>query len=416
MPANSWPNIEPGDGVPERHRAGDHRRCRDADGRAGTLLVAFLMGGYADGAATAHPPPPPSRPASRGSGSRSNSLFSTSRNSPPRLQPLARDEQDFLLGWIRRIASHPHPDRLAVRRRAPRAADAHGAAPDRGLGAAHLDVFDRSGLRHALRVMERSTPSTKRSMARRSRGRVRGIAAVMLNFVHGLSGRRLASSRAMPPAPTAKRSCCRAVIAALQPATTTFSSAKAMVAMMWAQTRFGSLRIDLRQLRPYDDPERASAALPGTGNAAAESLHRARTARPAPRDAATARAARITPCRQWQRFARNWRTRGHVDDSLRLLDAAYAEAECPQWRDQGELRPDAIAAARAARMDKEKIRLRVKLANCWNENTTAQPKPRPAGEVRPELKNRETEHENGLSTGTHPRWRPIAPPEGVRSC
>src|SRR5690606_19625948 len=68
----------------------------------------------------------------------------------------------------------------------------------------------------------------------------------------------------------------------------------------------------------------------------------------------------------WQALAGRLEGAG-VEASLALLAEAYALPDFPPRCWQGELRPEAVAAARAARLDREKARLRVKLAELVKE-------------------------------------------------
>ncbi len=117
----------------------------------------------------------------------------------------------------------------------------------------------------------------------------------------------------------------------------------------------------------------------------------------------------------WQPFEATLSAReATLDDSLALLAAAYEEADCPQWSDQGCLRPDAIAAARAARLDIEKARLRIKLAELLDEHKAQQADAPAAPETPPEL-NVEPRDENGqLDFDITLDDAPIAPPDGVK--
>jgi nitric oxide reductase NorD protein len=118
---------------------------------------------------------------------------------------------------------------------------------------------------------------------------------------------------------------------------------------------------------------------------------------------------------RWQRFESALAaSQATIDDSLALLDAAYDEAECPQWSDQGCLRPDAIAAARAARLEKEKARLRIKLAELLEEHQAAQPDPQAAAETPPELDVTPRDENGLLDFDITLDDAPIAPPDGVK--
>ncbi len=333
------------------------------------------------------------------------------------LEGLTRDEQDFILGWIRRIASTHITLAWQFGRRAPALLPRMERRLLEAWAVHTCDVFDRTGLQTALRVMEEVDSFDETQHRNDAAGALfEDIAPVLGNFVCGLSGRRLRIEKGEAAWTDGERIVLPPLIAALPSLDDNFQLAKATVALLWAQTRFGSLRVDFSALGArYADPERALARLH-----ALETLRlTARIARELPglhREMLRLR-ARLDPGLppRWQRFETMLGTsQAAVDDSLALLDAAYDEAECPQWSDQGSLRPEAIAAARAARLDKEKARLRIRLAELLEEHRAAQAAPQAAPETPPALAV-EPHDENGrLDFAITLDGAPLAPPDNVR--
>ncbi|HJX58677.1 MAG TPA: VWA domain-containing protein, partial [Thiobacillus sp.] len=333
------------------------------------------------------------------------------------LEPLARDEQDFILGWIRRIASTHITLAWQFGRRAPALLPRMERRLLEAWAVHTCDVFDRSGLQNALRVMEQVDTFDEDQHRHDAAGALfEDIAPVLGNFVCGLSGRRLRIEEGDAAWTDGERIVLPPLIAALPNLDDNFQLAKITVALLWAQTRFGSLRVDHAAIAAgYADPERALTRL-----YALETLRlTARIARELPglhRQMQRLRTLLDPPLPSgWQRFeAALAAEQATIDDSLALLDAAYDEAECPQWRDQGCLRPDAIAAARAARLDKEKARLRIKLAELLEEHTAAQPDPLSATETPPGLDVTPRDENGLLDFDITLDDAPIAPPEGVK--
>ncbi|OGU21270.1 MAG: nitric oxide reductase activation protein [Hydrogenophilales bacterium RIFOXYD1_FULL_62_11] len=333
------------------------------------------------------------------------------------LVQLAREEQDFILGWIRRIASTHITLAWQFGRRAP-ALLPHMELRLLEAWALHTcDVFDRTGLQNALRVMEQVDSFDAAQHQNDSAGALfEEIAPVLGNFVCGLSGRRLRIEQGDAAWTDGERIVLPPLIAARPDHADNFQLAKITVALLWAQTRFGTLRIDpVAAAASYPDPERALTHL-----YALEVLRlSARIARELPglhREMQRLRSlldAPLSPA--WQTFASQLAAPdATLDDSLALLGAAYAEAGCPHFSDQGCLRPDAITAARAARLEKEKARLRIKLADMLEEHQAAQSESRPAPETPPEFEVT-TQDENGqLDFEITLDDAPIAPPEGVK--
>ena len=333
------------------------------------------------------------------------------------LEPLTRDEQDFILGWIRRIASTHITLAWQFGRRAPALLPRMERRLLEAWAVHTCDVFDRTGLQNALRVMEQVDTFDEVQHRHDAAGALfDDIAPVLGNFVCGLSGRRLRIEEGDAAWTDGERIVLPPLIAALPNLDDNFQLAKITVALLWAQTRFGTLRIDHAAVAArYADPERALGRLH-----ALETLRlTARIARELPglhRQMQRLRTLLDPPLPSgWQRFETALAAeQATIDDSLALLDAAYDEAECPQWSDQGCLRPDAIAAARAARLDKEKARLRIKLAELLEEHTAAQPDPQAAADTPPELDVTPRDENGLLDFDITLDDAPIAPPEGVK--
>ncbi|MGK2951351.1 MAG: nitric oxide reductase activation protein NorD [Thiobacillus sp.] len=333
------------------------------------------------------------------------------------LTALTRDEQDFILGWIRRIASTHITLAWQFGRRAPALLPRMERRLLEAWAVHTCDVYDRTGLQHALRVMEQVDTFDEAQHEHDAAGALFDeIAPVLGNFVCGLSGRRLRIEEGDAAWTDGERIVLPPLIAALPNLGDNFQLAKATVALLWAQTRYGSLRIDHASIvASYADPERALARF-----YALETLRlTARIARELPglhRQMQRLRAL-LDPALPpgWQRFATVLADdQATPDDSLALLDAAYDETDCPQWTDQGCLRPDAIAAARAARLGKEKARLRIKLAELLEELQAAQPDQQAAAETPPELDVTPRDENGQLDFDITLDDAPIAPPDGVK--
>jgi nitric oxide reductase NorD protein len=333
------------------------------------------------------------------------------------LTKLARDEQDFILGWIRRIASTHITLAWQFGRRAPALLPRMERRLLEAWAVHTCDVFDRTGLQNALRVMEQVDTFDEAQHQHDAAGALfEDIAPVLGNFVCGLSGRRLRIEEGDAAWTDGERIVLPPLIAASPNLDDNFQLAKITVALLWAQTRFGTLRADHAAIAAnYADPERALTRL-----YALETLRlTARIARELPglhRQMQRLRAQldpELPP--GWQRFAATLAVdQATLDDSLALLVEAYDEADCPQWSDQGCLRPDAIAAARAARLDKEKARLRIKLAELLEEHAVAQPEPQSAAETPPELEVTPRDENGQLDFDITLDDAPIAPPDGIK--
>lgn len=333
------------------------------------------------------------------------------------LTALARDEQDFILDWIRRIASTHITLAWQFGRRAPALLPRMERRLLEAWAVHTCDVFDRTGLQNALRIMEQVDSFDEAQHRNDAAGTLfEDIAPVLGNFVCGLSGRRLRIEEGDAAWTDGERIVLPPLIAALPDLDDNFQLAKATVALLWAQTRFGSLRIDHAAIAAdYDDPERALSRLYAletmrlTARIARElpGLHRQMLRLRTLLDPA------LPPA--WRHIeARLATPDATLDDSLAMLGTAYDAPDCPQWSDQGCLRPDAIAAARAARLDKEKARLRIKLAELLAEHKASQTDSKLEAEAPPDLEVAPRDENGRLDFEITLDGAPLAPPDDVR--
>lgn len=329
------------------------------------------------------------------------------------LARLSRAEQDFVLDWVRRIATTHITLAFDFAKRAP---DLIRRFDQRVIEAwaVHLcDTYDRAGMYAALAVAGQVGQFMQQRQGQAAGALFEDIAPVLANFVHGLSGRRLKVEAGDAAWTDGERICLPAIFAALAERADNFRLAKATVAFLWAQTRFGSLRPDLAALcAAHPDPERALRQLHGL-----EALRlSARLARELPGLHREMRRLELEldaglPA-GWQALAGRLEGAG-VEASLALLAEAYALPDFPPRCWQGELRPEAVAAARAARLDREKARLRVKLAELVKEaRGHRSERPEAASDGRFEVA---TEDEDGcLDFEITLDGAPVAPPDDVR--
>jgi len=290
------------------------------------------------------------------------------------LAGLDRAAQDFILDWVRRIATthitlahrfaEQSPDLL--RRMDRRAIEAW---------AVHLcDVYDQAGMYAALDIVAKAGDFTQHRHEHAAGALFEDSAPILGNFVHGLSGRPLKVEQGETAYTDGERIVLPGIVAALASRTDNFKLTKAMVALLWAQTRFGSLRPDIGSVcANYADPIRALAQFHGL-----ETLRlTARLARELPglhRDMVRlGREIGDRLAEGWADLAAQLDADSEVVDSLALLDTAYALSDFIPFCYQGALNPEAVAAARAGRLEKEKTRLRVKLAKMAEEQNRRAP-------------------------------------------
>jgi len=335
-----------------------------------------------------------------------------------KLAALAEADQDFVLDWVKRVASSNLEVAWQFARRAPVLI----GRMDRRLMEAWVvgacDTYDREGLRQALQVLEEADHYGERQLEMTAGVLFEDLAGVLGNFVHGLSGRRLRMEQGESLYTDTEKIVLPGVIARFPVVADNFKLAKAAVALLWAQTRFGGFRADLAAaVAGFPDPVRALAQLHGL-----ETLRlSACIARELPglhRDMERLKSqlGEGLPA-GWETLARRLaEPQADLEDSLALLGEAVHLPDFKPWCYQGEIKPAAVAAAFAARQEKEKARLRVKLAELLEEHTRHQPG-QPPGEERAaaEFTAEVNDEADRLDMEITLDGAPIAPPEDVKA-
>ena len=334
------------------------------------------------------------------------------------LSQLAREEQDFFLNWMRRISTTniQISYQFAVR------ATAGLAHLDRRVieaWALHaMDTYDRAGLRAAIEVIEDVENFVHLSHANAEGAVFDEFSGILLTFVHGLSGRQLKIAQGDVPYTDSETLYLPAVVAEMEKAEDNFTLCKAMVAFQWAQTRFGSFRINFTEaLAAFEDPAFALQQFHGLETLRLEACLQ----RELPGLAREMQRLKLalgedqTVPDAWRSYAeRLAATDASVNDSLHLLAEAYHAPPAPTACYQGELRPDAVAECMNKRTEQEKMHLRIKLAQMLEDLDRQH-----AGEPREAPPKIDVEeHQDG--PGDIPSFditlddMPVAPPEGVK--
>ncbi len=330
---------------------------------------------------------------------------------------LQRGEQDFVLDWIKRIATTHITLAFHFARRAP---DLIQRLDRRAIEAwaVHLcDTYDRSGMYAALTVAEQVDAFTRTRQDHTAGALFEDVAPVLSNFVRGLSGRKLKIEQGDGAWSDSEKIVLPAITVALESREDNFKLAKATVALLWAQTRFGTLRADLAAAcADFAHPDRAL----GQFNALETIRLSACIARELPglhremRRLMAALGDQLPAA--WADFAaRLSDPAARVEDSLELLAAAYSLPDFKPWCFQAELRPDAVAALRAARLEKEKARLRVKLAELEEEHRRHKAgEEREATPEQPRFDAEAIDQDGRLDFEITLNDAPIAPPDDVK--
>jgi nitric oxide reductase NorD protein len=330
---------------------------------------------------------------------------------------LAREEQDFVLDWIKRIATTHITLAFHFAQRAPDMLARLDRRAIKAWAVQLCDTYDRAGMYAALAAAERTGDFVRTRRHHTAGALFEDVAPVLGNFVRGLSGRALKLEQGESVYTDGERLFLPAILAEMAEAADNFKLAKACAAFLWAQTRHGTLRADLQgACATFAHPDRALNQLLGLETLRLSAL----IARELPglgREMARLReAAGDALPEAWRAFAERLADPdASIDTSLALLADAFALADFKPWCYAGELRPGAVAECRAARLDTEKARLRIKLAQMAEEHTRA---PAEAdNEIEPVAREFavETHDEAGrLDFELTLNDMPIAPPDDVK--
>ena len=335
------------------------------------------------------------------------------------LAPLERDTQDFILDLVDRIASTNIQISYEFTRRVVEALDRLDQRVIEAWAVHAMDTYDRVGLRPALEVLFKVDDFLTHAHARAAGAFFNEVQPVLSSFLCGLSGRRLDLKEGEQVYTDSERLFLPNVMALMASEADNFLLCKAQVTFMWAQTRFGSARVDFDAvLSRFPDPDHALSAFQALDSLRLDIC----LARELPglwRDmqGLSRRHGDAAIPAGWLSFTAVLNRDPAVPETaLALLDTAYS-LEPPAARVyQARLNPPAIAAAREARLERETILLRVKLAKLAEEQrrkappaTLDQPEERQAPppaqfEAKPE----------GLGWELTLDDQPVAPPEDVR--
>lgn len=340
--------------------------------------------------------------------------FIRSEELVPALLALAPAEQAFVLDWTRRIASTNTEIAHQFVRRAAQALAGQEPRVIEAWALHAMDVYDRAGLRAALEVIQDVDRFVQHSHVRAAGVLFDDVSGVLLHFVHGLSGRTLKLALGDSAWTDSETLYLPALLAPLADSEGNFRLYKALAVMQWAQIHYGTLRTALAaDFTVWPDAARAlqvftvletlrlqaciTRALPGLGRELQQ----------------LAQALQLAPLPpSWQVVVPSLQTqRAQATDSLSLLPQLY-DAPLPTPRaGQVELRLEAVATCMQARIEREKILFRVRLAQLLEE----QRQKAPAGEpLRPglrELKESEQPQERRVELTLNEA--PVVPPEAV---
>ena len=280
------------------------------------------------------------------------------------LAGMPRDRQDFVLEWTRRAAATNTELAFQFANRAKEALlDVEPEVVSAWCLHA-MDSYDRSGLQSAMAVIRDLDGFLAVGHQRAAGSLYEDAVPILLPFLQGLEGRRLKIEPGEFAWTDGEVIYLPEIIARLDNQADNFQLFKAIATQLWAQTRYGTLNVNLAEFcGAFADSERAlavfrsletlrldtriAAELPGL-------FRRMRALSTVLGDASLSDA--------WQQAARDLaRSEATVQDSLHWIGRLYEAGAPPQRCYQGGLNPEAAWSARLRRIARDKARLRESL-------------------------------------------------------
>ena len=281
-------------------------------------------------------------------------------------------QQDFCLHWTGVLA------RTNAELAFQFAAQAAGALAHLDAGAAEAwvveaaDAYDREGLTAASAVLEDAHTFSERAARASASATFEGLAPVMTHFVQGLAGRRLRVETAPRAYTDTETLYLPPRVARYGDPARNFLVYKTTVALLWAQTRFGTFSTDLHAVcAEFEDPARALQLLGELETVRLEGCI-ARVLPGLARDMASLREeaqpldARCGPLLDES---------ATVDDTIAVLRQVYANPPLLGRPWPSALEPQLAAAAREERMAREKSALQDALAQLLRDQGIAVSEP-----------------------------------------
>jgi len=185
--------------------------------------------------------------------------FTFRRTAKPASQiaTLAEAEQDYVVDWIRRVASTNTELAYQYACHLMRARAVMDRASVETWALQAMDTYDQEGLRPALQVIWGFDDFVRRSHERATGCVLREHERVLSGFLHGLSGRKLKIEAAEQAFTDTETIFLPPLVALLPTPEQNFLLYKAMIVTLWAQTRFGTFRADIRAtIETHVDPGR----------------------------------------------------------------------------------------------------------------------------------------------------------------
>ncbi len=173
------------------------------------------------------------------------------------LAALPLTQQQYILAWVQRTASTHHELGYQFMAHIIDILNDIDAQTIEAWALHAMDTYDVKGLYPALEVIRNVNNFLQLSHEKEAGAVLEDEAAILLHFVHGLSGRKLKLEQAEQAYTDTETIFLPALVAPLENKKQNFKLYKVMVAYLWAQARFGTYQIDLQQqVEKSENPEK----------------------------------------------------------------------------------------------------------------------------------------------------------------
>ena len=173
------------------------------------------------------------------------------------LAELERQEQDYIITWVQCVASTNIQLAYQFITHAVDALDSMDKRIIEAWALHAMDTYDQAGLHKALEVIRNVHNFVLLSHERTAGAVFEEQVGVLAHFAHGLSGRKLKLAEAEITYTDTETIYLPPLLARLPTPEQNFLLYKALVALLWAQTRFGTFRVNFcEQLQQQAEPDK----------------------------------------------------------------------------------------------------------------------------------------------------------------
>jgi nitric oxide reductase NorD protein len=329
------------------------------------------------------------------------------------------DSCRLMLDWTRRIASTQVPLAYEFTTRVLAQMEQLDAPLIESWALHAMDAYDRSGLLPAMALVRDVERFHHYRREKEFGVRLAEHQTVLRHFVHGLSGRKLeiecAADGDAPLWCDSETLTLPAVLLTFDDREQNYQLYKVMVAMLWAQTRFGGFRLDLIRLQQLTACELAlfecferlrlehhlSRELPGLYRHLLRFKQQTLT---------------LEATKPWLKIHQQLVHRNSTAaDSLALLADYPQLPPLPSPPYQFTSNASSVAATMAARIEREKARFKVALNELLPANKERKEKKEQGDTPRPnQLRKEDSSLPEGFTIELQLDGKPLAPPENMR--